>query len=100
MSRQLISKLVALIAGIALILVAYNHNQSSIYLINGNAYGTTWSIKSSEYIGDHHKDNIKSIISGIDYVASNYKEDSEISIINSTDKKIILFQKIFLIFYQ
>ena len=61
MSRQLISKLVALIAGIALILVAYNHNQSSIYLINGNAYGTTWSIKSSEYIGDHHKENIINI---------------------------------------
>ena len=96
MNRYFLSKLIALIAGIILVYVAYNHNKDSVtynhnkpslYEINGSAYGTDWSIKTTEFIGDHHKDNIKSIISGIDYVASNYKEDSEISIINSTDKK-------------
>ena len=82
MNRQFISKLLALLAGIVLIFVAYNHNQNSIYIINGNAYGTTWSVKSSEYIGDKHKENIINIIDRIDYVASNYKENSEISLIN------------------
>jgi len=83
--RQLISKIIALTAGFILLLIAYNHNQDRLYLINGDAYGTTWSIKSTEYIGDHHKDNIEKIISRIDYVASNYKEDSEIALINASN---------------
>jgi Membrane-associated lipoprotein involved in thiamine biosynthesis len=78
--RKLISKIIALTAGLILLLIAYNHNQERLYLIKGEAYGTTWSIKSTEYIGDHHKDNIEKIISRIDYVASNYKEESEIAL--------------------
>ena len=82
MTRNLFSKLIALIAGIILLVVAYNHNQKSLYEISGSAYGTRWSITSTEYISDLHKNNIISIINRIDYVASNYKEDSEIAIIN------------------
>ncbi len=82
MTRNLFSKLIALIAGIILLVVAYNHNQKSLYEISGSAYGTRWSISSTEYISDLHKNNIISIINRIDYVASNYKEDSEIAIIN------------------
>jgi len=81
-TRNLFSKLIALIAGIILLVVAYNHNQKSLYEISGSAYGTRWSISSTEYISDLHKNNIISIINRIDYVASNYKEDSEIAIIN------------------
>ena len=84
MTRNLFSKLIALIAGIVLLVVAYNHNQKSLYEISGSAYGTRWSISSTEYISDLHKNNIISIINRIDYVASNYKEDSEIAIINFT----------------
>ena len=84
MTRNLFSKLIALIAGIILLVVAYNHNQKSLYEISGSAYGTRWSITSTEYISDLHKNNIISIINRIDYVASNYKEDSEIAIINFT----------------
>lgn len=84
MTRNLFSKLIALIAGIILLVVAYNHNQKSLYEISGSAYGTRWSISSTEYISDFHKNNIISIINRIDYVASNYKEDSEIAIINFT----------------
>tara|TARA_B100001287_G_scaffold52874_1_gene41657 strand:- start:287 stop:1261 length:975 start_codon:yes stop_codon:yes gene_type:complete len=83
-TRNLFSKLIALIAGIILLVVAYNHNQKSLYEISGSAYGTRWSISSTEYISDLHKNNIISIINRIDYVASNYKEDSEIAIINFT----------------
>jgi thiamine biosynthesis lipoprotein len=81
-TRNLFSKLIALFAGIILLVVAYNHNQKSLYEISGSAYGTRWSISSTEYISDLHKNNIISIINRIDYVASNYKEDSEIAAIN------------------
>ena len=62
MSRYLFSKIIALLAGISLLAVAYFHNTNSVYGISGNAYGTYWSISSSEYIGDHHKEEIEKII--------------------------------------
>jgi thiamine biosynthesis lipoprotein len=85
-TRNLFSKLIALTAGIILLIVAYNHNQKSLYEISGTAYGTRWSITSTEYISDLHKNNIISIINRIDYVASNYKKDSEIALINFSQK--------------
>ena len=87
MTRFLLSKIIALLAGILLVIVAYNHNSNSLYLINGNAYGTSWPISSSEYISDHHKEKIEIIINKIDYVASNYKKDSEIALINKNFKE-------------
>jgi thiamine biosynthesis lipoprotein len=85
-TRNLFSKLIALTAGIILLIVAYNHNLKSLYEISGTAYGTRWSITSAEYISDLHKNNIISIINRIDYVASNYKKDSEIALINFSQK--------------
>ena len=82
MSRYFFSKVIALLAGIILLLIAYNHNANSLYVISGNAYGTTWSVSSTQYIADNHKEAIKDIINDIDYVASNYKSESEISKIN------------------
>ena len=82
MSRYLVSKIIALIAGLVLLVIAYNHNSNIIYNFSGEAYGTTWSISSSEYIADNHKEEIKSIINKIDLIASNYKPESEISQIN------------------
>ena len=76
MTRNLFSKLIALTAGIILLIVAYQHNQKALYEISGTAYGTNWSISSTEYISDLHKNNIVSIINRIDFVASNYKKDS------------------------
>ena len=90
MTRKLLSKLIALVAGIVLTIVAFNHNQTSIYQINGQAYGTSWSVVSSQYIGDHHKNNIINIINNIDFVASNYKNNSEISIIPIISFRIII----------
>ena len=87
MSRYFISKILALSAGIILLIVAYFHNQNSIFIISGEAYGTSWSVSSTEYIGDHHKDKIKKIIYEIDLVASNYKSESEISQINLNYKE-------------
>ncbi len=65
-----------------MLVIAYNHNSNIIYNFSGEAYGTTWSISSSEYIADNHKEEIKSIINKIDLIASNYKPESEISQIN------------------
>ena len=87
MSRYFFSKLIALIAGIILLLIAYNHNANSLYVISGNAYGTTWSVSSPQYIADNHKEAIKDIINDIDYIASNYKSKSEISKINLNFKQ-------------
>ena len=87
MSRYFISKILALSAGVILLIVAYFHNQNSIFIISGEAYGTSWSVSSSEYIGDHHKEEIKKIIHEIDLVASNYKSESEISQINLNYKE-------------
>ena len=87
MTRFFLSKIIALLAGIVLVIVAYNHNSNSLYQINGNAYGTSWTISSSEYISDHHKEKIEIIINKIDYVASNYKKDSEIALINKNFKE-------------
>ena len=86
MSRYFFSKIIALFAGIVLLLIAYNHNANSLYVISGNAYGTTWSVSSPQYIADNHKEAIKNIINDIDYVASNYKSESEISKINMNFK--------------
>ena len=82
MSRYFFSKVIALLAGIILLVIAYNHNVNSLYVISGNAYGTSWSVTSPQYIADNHKEAIKDIINDIDYVASNYKSESEISKIN------------------
>ena len=66
MTRFFLSKIIALLAGIILVIVAYNHNSDSVYVITGKAYGTSWTISSSEYISDHHKEKIESIINKID----------------------------------
>ena len=82
LSRKLISKLIALCVGLFCVFIAYNSNLNKTYSISGNAYGTSWSIVSSSYIADHHEKNIIKIIDHIDLVASNYKINSEIAIIN------------------
>ena len=82
LSRKLISKLIALCVGLFCVFIAYNSNLNKTYSIGGNAYGTSWSIVSSSYIADHHEKNIIKIIDHIDHVASNYKINSEIAIIN------------------
>ena len=82
LSRKLISKLIALCVGLFCVFIAYNSNSNKTYSISGNAYGTSWSIVSSSYIADHHEKNIIKIIDHIDLVASNYKINSEIAIIN------------------
>ncbi len=82
LSRKLISKLIALCVGLFCVFIAYNSNLNKTYSISGSAYGTSWSIVSSSYIADHHEKNIIKIIDHIDHVASNYKINSEIAIIN------------------
>jgi thiamine biosynthesis lipoprotein len=82
LSRKLISKLIALCVGLFCVFIAYNSNLNKTYSISGKAYGTSWSIVSSSYIADHHEKNIIKIIDHIDLVASNYKINSEIAIIN------------------
>ena len=90
MSRKLISKLIALCVGLFCIFIAYNSNLNKTYSISGNAYGTSWSVVSTSFIADHHEKNIIKIIDHIDLVASNYKINSEIAIINKEPANIEL----------
>ena len=91
LSRKLISKLIALCVGLFCVFIAYNSNLNKTYSISGSAYGTSWSIVSSSYIADHHEKNIIKIIDHIDLVASNYKFNSEIAIINKQPTNTELF---------
>ena len=90
MSRKLIAKLIALCVGLFCIFIAYNSNLNKTYSISGNAYGTSWSVVSTSFIADHHEKNIIKIIDHIDLVASNYKINSEIAIINKEPANIEL----------
>ena len=83
LTRFAISKIIALVVGLICLLIAYNYNTNNSFTINGSAYGTSWSITSSEFIADHHHKTIIKIINDIDMVASNYKSDSEVSIVNN-----------------
>jgi thiamine biosynthesis lipoprotein len=82
LSRYALSKAIALMVGVFCLLVAYNSNKNQPHSIQGLAYGTSWSVTSDKFIADHHEKNIIKIIDRIDYVASNYKEDSEIALVN------------------
>ena len=90
MSRKLIAKLIALCVGLFCIFIAYNSNLNKTYSISGNAYGTSWSVVSTSFIADHHEKNIIKIIDHIDLVASNYKINSEIAIINKEPTNVEL----------
>ena len=75
----------ALIVGIICIYIAYQSNNNALYSYSGNAYGTTWSIKSNSFISDKHLNEIKKIITKVDFIASNYKNDSEVAFLNFSD---------------
>ena len=68
--------------GLLCLFIAYNHNSSQTYIFKGQAYGTSWTVTTTSYLNDTHKSSIKKIINRVDYVASNYKENSEIALIN------------------
>lgn len=73
-----------MLVGLLCIFLAYNFNSKNTFQVSGYAYGTTWSITSTEYIADHHEKKIQNIINNIDMMASNYKPDSEIALINNS----------------
>ena len=82
LSRQFISKIFAFAIGLLCVYTAYEFNSKSNTVLNGSIYGTSWNITSSDYIADHHLTKIKEILNSIDYIASNYKDDSEVAHIN------------------
>ncbi|MDB9813427.1 FAD:protein FMN transferase [Gammaproteobacteria bacterium] len=84
MNRLIASKILAISVGLACILLAYNYNKSSSYEVGGSIYGTYWKLVSTEYISDSTKKSIIDELDRIDLVASNYKMQSELSIVNAT----------------
>ena len=92
MNRLTVSKLIALVIGLICILFAYNYNKSATYKISGSIYGTYWQLVSTEYISDSLIKSIKDELSRIDLIASNYKDNSELSNINKApiNQKILI----------
>ena len=97
LSRKVISKIIALIVGLFCIYIAYSSNTNKTYKINGSAYGTSWSVVSTSFIADHHEKNIIKIINHVDEIASNYKIDSEIAIVNQlpADEELTISSDLF-----
>ena len=97
LSRKVISKIIAFIVGLFCIYIAYSSNTNKTYKINGSAYGTSWSVVSTSFIADHHEKNIIKIIDHVDEIASNYKIDSEIAIVNQlpVDEELTISSDLF-----
>ena len=84
MNRLIASKVLAISVGLLCVLLAYNHNKSSTYEIGGSIYGTYWKLVSTDYISDSIKKSIIDELDRIDLIASNYKIQSELSILNAS----------------
>ena len=84
MNRLIASKILAISVGLLCVFLAYEHNKSSTYEIGGKIYGTYWKLVSTNYISDSTKTAIIDELDRIDFIASNYKIQSELSLINSS----------------
>ena len=84
MNRLIASKILAISVGLLCVFLAYEHNKSSTYEIGGKIYGTYWKLVSTNYISDSTKTAIIDELDRIDFIASNYKIQSELSLINAS----------------
>ena len=84
MNRLIASKVLALSVGLLCVFLAYEYNKSSTYEIDGKIYGTYWKLVSTTYITDTTKKAITDELNRIDFVASNYKPQSELSLVNES----------------
>ena len=69
--------------GLTCVFFAFKYNKNALYETSDSIYGTYWKLVSTEYIPDSLIQSIKQELNRIDYVASNYKPSSELSIINA-----------------
>jgi thiamine biosynthesis lipoprotein len=84
LNRLIASKILAISVGLLCVFLAYEHNKSSTYQIGGKIYGTYWKLVSTNYISDSTKTAIIEELDRIDFIASNYKIQSELSLINAS----------------
>jgi thiamine biosynthesis lipoprotein len=84
LNRLIASKILAISVGLLCVFLAYEHNKSSTYEIGGKIYGTYWKLVSTNYISDSTKTAIIDELDRIDFIASNYKIQSELSLINAS----------------
>jgi len=84
LNRLIASKILAISVGLLCVFLAYEHNKSSTFEIGGKIYGTYWKLVSTNYISDSTKTAIIDELDRIDFIASNYKIQSELSLINSS----------------
>ena len=84
MNRLIASKVLALSVGLLCVFLAYEYNKSATYEIDGKIYGTYWKLVSTTYITDTTKKAITDELNRIDFIASNYKPQSELSLVNES----------------
>ena len=91
-SRNFIAKTLAFIVAALCVYTAYVYNQKQVFRVSGNIFGSSYNIISSTYINDQVHQRIKDELDRIDLIASNYKNNSELSLINQAEinKKIYI----------
>jgi len=80
--------------------LAYDYNQRTNYLYQGEIYGTYWKISSKEFINQQYLDEVVNILNKIDLIASNYKPNSEVNKLNfyETGNEFLLSDDLYEIF--
>ena len=89
-SRNFIAKTLAFVVATLCVYTAYVYNQKQVYRVSGSIFGSSYNIISPTYINDQVHQSIKDELKRIDLIASNYKNNSELSLINQAEinKKI------------
>mgnify|MGYP003308558389 CR=1 FL=1 len=78
-SRNFIAKTLAFVVATLCVYTAYVYNQKQVFRVSGNIFGSSYNIISSTYINDQVHQRIKDELDRIDLIASNYKNNSELS---------------------
>ena len=91
-SRNFIAKTLAFVVATLCVYTAYVYNQKQVYRVSGSIFGSSYNIISPTYINDQVHQSIKDELNRIDLIASNYKNNSELSLINQAEinKKITI----------
>lgn len=85
-----LKKLVSAIVGVFLLISCQSENKEQVFLIQGEAQGSTYAIKYISSSEDVKKSSIDSLLLAFDMSLSTYRSDSQISKINTGDSTIVV----------
>jgi len=85
-----LKKLVSAIVGIFLLISCQTEKKEQVFLIQGEAQGSTYAIKYISLSEDVKKSSIDSLLLAFDLSLSTYRQDSQISKINAGDSTLVV----------